>query len=60
MNSIYLNREYYQDFACEFDLLYYPFDTQMCRMILAINGFTSDYMKIVQEGVGVEFTGMFL
>ena len=28
-NSLNLIREYYQDFSCEFDLLYYPFDTQV-------------------------------
>ena len=28
-NAINLEREYYQDFACEFDLYYYPFDTQV-------------------------------
>ena len=28
-NSLYLTREYYQDFSCEFDLIYYPFDTQV-------------------------------
>ena len=27
-NSLNLQREYYQQFACEFDLVYYPFDTQ--------------------------------
>ena len=35
-NSINLNREYYQDFACEFGLLYYPFDTQVCHMVFAL------------------------
>ena len=28
-NAINLEREYYQDFSCEFDLYYYPFDTQV-------------------------------
>ena len=28
-NAIYLTREYYQDYACAFDLAYYPFDTQV-------------------------------
>ncbi len=30
-NSIYLTREYYQEYACPFDLTYYPFDTQVSR-----------------------------
>ena len=29
-NSITLNREYYQEYACQFDLRYFPFDTQVC------------------------------
>ena len=28
-NAINLEREYYQEFTCEFDLYYYPFDTQI-------------------------------
>ena len=28
-NSVYFEREYYHDFSCTFDLLYYPFDTQV-------------------------------
>ena len=27
-NSIYVDRRYFQEFSCQFDLLYYPFDTQ--------------------------------
>ncbi len=30
-NSILLTREYYNDYGCEFDLLYYPFDTQVMQ-----------------------------
>ena len=28
-NSIYMTREYYQEYSCAFDLTYYPFDTQV-------------------------------
>ena len=33
-NAINLQREYYQEFACEFDLYYYPFDTQVRRRVI--------------------------
>ncbi len=33
-NSITVNREYFFDFSCNFDLMYYPFDTQVCVMDL--------------------------
>ena len=28
-NSIYMTREYFQEYSCPFDLKYYPFDTQV-------------------------------
>ena len=28
-NSIYISREYYQEYGCDFNLVYYPFDTQV-------------------------------
>ena len=28
-NAINLEREYYQEFACELDMYYYPFDTKI-------------------------------
>lgn len=35
-NSIFLTREYFQEYSCEFDLLYYPFDTQVidCQLLV--------------------------
>jgi hypothetical protein len=36
-NSILLTREYYQEYSCPFDLLYYPFDTQVQSVQLACN-----------------------
>ena len=29
-NSILLTREYFEDFSCQFELTFYPFDTQVC------------------------------
>jgi hypothetical protein len=31
-NSIVLKREYYRDFACFFNLRYFPFDTQVLKV----------------------------
>ena len=31
-NSILMTREYYQEYSCRFNLLYYPFDTQVGEM----------------------------
>ena len=28
-NAIHLTREYYQEYSCQFNLYYYPFDTQV-------------------------------
>ena len=33
-NAINLEREYYQVFSCEFNLLYYPFDTQVRILVI--------------------------
>lgn len=55
-NAVYLTREYYQEYACEFDLIYYPFDTQVCSMIFEIQGKTDNYMRLSKEpGAGIEF-----
>ena len=54
-NSISLRREYYKDYACEFDLRFYPFDTQMCVMIFEVKGKTDDYVQLKKDGYGVEF-----
>ncbi len=53
-NSIMITREYYQDYSCDFDLKFYPFDTQVTHKytvikkgFLEIIFFSSD----VQDGV---------
>ncbi len=56
-NSISLTREYYQEYACQFDLYYYPFDTQVCEMRFEVQGKTEEYVKLQQDGKGVDFQG---
>ena len=73
-NAINLQREYYQEFACEFDLYFYPFDTQVshigwhtfqlytfntqvCHMVFALQGFTKEFIALENDGIGVEYTG---
>ena len=34
-NSIYLTREYFQEYSCQFDLMMYPFDTQVCKNFIS-------------------------
>ena len=56
-NAIYLSREYYQEYACEFDLIYYPFDTQLCFMVFEVQGKTDNYIILSKDGpgAGIEF-----
>ena len=52
-----MNREYYQDYACGFDLTYYPFDTQVNSCIVftfdsMINSFILQVCTVVVEVQG--------
>ena len=54
-NSIYMTREYFQEYSCQFNLYYYPFDTQVCKIEFKVQGKTEEFVKLVQDGRGVEF-----
>ena len=56
-NSIRIRREYYQDYACQFALENFPFDTQMCAMVFQVQGKTVNYVRLEQDGEGIEFMG---
>ena len=47
-NAINLEREYYQVFSCEFNLLYYPFDTQTCPLILEPTGNSKTFLLLTE------------
>lgn len=54
-NSIYLTREYYQDYRCMFHLDHYPFDTQVCSIQFAVLAKTDNYVRLVKRRKGVSF-----
>ena len=44
-------------YGCRFKLIYYPFDTQMCKMVFEVQGKTDQYIMLQKDGYGVEFLG---
>lgn len=68
-----MSREYFIDWTCDYDLIYYPFDTQVtdstitthsktilpqiCKMVFDMTGVTRDYVDMDVDYDGVEYTG---
>ena len=38
--------EYFVKFNCNYDLLFYPFDTQICEMQFQVNGIPKHYLDL--------------
>jgi len=48
-----MTREYFIEFNCDYDLLMYPFDTQICQMMFQVNGIPKQYLNLgVQTPMG--------
>ena len=43
---IVMRREYFIEFNCDYNLLMYPFDTQICRMLVQVNGIPKQYLHL--------------
>jgi len=56
-SNINMRREYFIDWTCDYDLLYYPFDTQVCKMLFELSGATIDYIVTEVDTEGVEYLG---
>lgn len=48
-----MRREYFIEFNCDYNLLMYPFDTQICEMVFQVNGIPQQYLSLgVQTPAG--------
>ena len=56
-SNIIMKREYFIDWTCDYDLIYYPFDTQVCKMLFDMTGGTKDYLNMAVDEDGVEYLG---
>lgn len=56
-NPIVFQREYYQEFYCNFDLTWYPFDRQRCFMNFTMQGHTSKNIILEAETETVKYLG---
>ncbi len=45
-NPITITRSYSKNFICEFDMAYYPFDTQVCSIIIVTKGNLGSFNQI--------------
>ena len=45
-NDIVTTRIYSQDWICDFELSYYPFDVQFCKMIFTLKAILSYYIYL--------------
>ena len=56
-SNILQKREYFTDWTCDYNLLFYPFDTQVCKMTFELSGGTKDYLQLELD-VYDNFTGV--
>merc|ERR1712061_552887 len=60
-SNILQKREYFIDWTCDYNLLFYPFDTQVCKMTFELAGGTKDYLQLEVDAydnfTGVDYLG---
>jgi len=58
---IVIKKEYFINFACDFNLAMYPFDSNVCNMDFEVSGVNKDYVELlidtVYGGKGAEYGG---
>ena len=56
-NPIVTHRKYHESFSCDFDLVNYPFDVQVCYMELRISSGTLDILRFDLVNSGSRYEG---
>ncbi|XP_068230942.1 uncharacterized protein [Palaemon carinicauda] len=56
-NTLYLYEVSTIGFTCQFQLQRYPFDKQMCSLTFRLIDVSSDFVSLIQDGIGVDFLG---
>lgn len=56
-NAVLLRRKFSQDHACNFNLFYYPFDTQVCNLRFELRDKSEDFVAFEKEGQGINYVG---
>ncbi|XP_064100730.1 uncharacterized protein LOC135211345 [Macrobrachium nipponense] len=56
-NTLYLHQVNTIGFTCQFQLQRYPFDKQMCSLTFRLIGVSTDFIVLMQDGIGVDFLG---
>ncbi len=54
-NPLTMSRVYSLDFLCEFDMAVYPFDTQVCTIVMVMKGNTGRFAEVFADAI--EYTG---
>ena len=52
-NMMRYSRNYQKDFRCEYELAYYPFDTQICNIEIEVPEFFKNYINILPNETGI-------
>merc|ERR1739836_243489 len=56
-NAVLLTRKFSQEHACNFNLFYYPFDTQVCTMKFELRDKTEEFVQFIKDGDGINYGG---
>lgn len=56
-NAVLLKRKFSQDHACNFNLFYFPFDTQVCNLKFEMRDKTEEFVQFFKEGKGISYSG---
>jgi hypothetical protein len=48
-NPLSISRVYHAEFLCQFDMAVFPFDTQVCSVVLVLKGNAAKFVKLERD-----------